>query len=105
RISSRKCLLGAHLFYDQSVAIGTRKSAQDGAKAPDKRCHKNRLILVTLTETTLAPQPARTTRARSGPIAIVDIGSNSIHLVIYESFSRTPAVVHNEKAICAIGRN
>jgi exopolyphosphatase/guanosine-5'-triphosphate,3'-diphosphate pyrophosphatase len=35
----------------------------------------------------------------------VDIGSNSVRLVIYESFTRTPAVLHNEKAICAIGRN
>jgi exopolyphosphatase/guanosine-5'-triphosphate,3'-diphosphate pyrophosphatase len=38
-------------------------------------------------------------------MAVVDIGSNSVRLVIYESFSRTPAVVHNEKAICAIGRD
>lgn len=40
-----------------------------------------------------------------GPLAIVDIGSNSVRLVIYEGATRTPAVVHNEKAICAIGRN
>src|SRR5690242_10125274 len=52
-----------------------------------------------------APIAARGGRARSSPIAIVDIGSNSVRLVVYESFSRTPAVVHNEKAICAIGRN
>lgn len=52
-----------------------------------------------------ASQPQRTQRAKSGPIAIVDIGSNSVRLVIYESISRTPSVVHNEKAICAIGRN
>jgi exopolyphosphatase/guanosine-5'-triphosphate,3'-diphosphate pyrophosphatase len=38
-------------------------------------------------------------------VAIVDIGSNSVRLVIYESFSRIPAMVHNEKAVCAIGRN
>ena len=37
--------------------------------------------------------------------AVVDLGSNSVRLVIYESFSRTPAVIHNEKAICAIGRD
>ncbi|MGH6871285.1 MAG: hypothetical protein ACREHE_07250 [Rhizomicrobium sp.] len=43
-------------------------------------------------------------RHARGQVAIVDIGSNSVRLVIYESFSRTPAVVHNEKAICAIGR-
>jgi exopolyphosphatase/guanosine-5'-triphosphate,3'-diphosphate pyrophosphatase len=43
-------------------------------------------------------------RNARGPVAIVDIGSNSVRLVIYESFSRIPAVIHNEKAICAIGR-
>lgn len=48
---------------------------------------------------------ARAARSCSGPLAIVDIGSNSIRLVIYENISRAPAVVHNEKAICAIGRN
>lgn len=49
--------------------------------------------------------PVRASRGRSEPLAVVDIGSNSVRLVIYESFSRTPAVVHNEKAICAIGRD
>jgi exopolyphosphatase/guanosine-5'-triphosphate,3'-diphosphate pyrophosphatase len=48
---------------------------------------------------------ARGHRVGSGPVAIVDIGSNSVRLVIYEAFARTPAVVHNEKSICAIGRN
>jgi len=51
------------------------------------------------------PSLTRSTRSRNGPVAIVDIGSNSVRLVIYEAASRTPAVVHNEKAICAIGRN
>jgi exopolyphosphatase/guanosine-5'-triphosphate,3'-diphosphate pyrophosphatase len=62
---------------------------------------------VTLTDIadSTAPQNARNVRGRAGPIAIVDIGSNSVRLVIYESFTRTPAVLHNEKAICAIGRN
>lgn len=47
----------------------------------------------------------RSERTRGSPFAVVDIGSNSVRLVVYESFSRTPAVVHNEKAICAIGRD
>jgi len=51
------------------------------------------------------PSVVHNARGRVGPIAIVDIGSNSVRLVIYESFSRIPAVVHNEKAICAIGRS
>jgi len=40
-----------------------------------------------------------------GPTAIVDIGSNSVRLVVYEGLTRSPFAVHNEKAICAIGRN
>ena len=48
---------------------------------------------------------ARSGSVRGSPFAVVDIGSNSVRLVIYESFSRTPAVAHNEKAICAIGRD
>lgn len=55
--------------------------------------------------TTAIPESIARARARSGPVAIVDIGSNSVRLVIYESFSRIPAMVHNEKAVCAIGRN
>ncbi len=52
-----------------------------------------------------APLPSRATRGKNGPIAIVDIGSNSVRLVIYEQIARAPSIVHNEKAICAIGRN
>jgi exopolyphosphatase/guanosine-5'-triphosphate,3'-diphosphate pyrophosphatase len=40
-----------------------------------------------------------------GPVAIVDIGSNSVRLVIYESQNRIAATLQNEKSICAIGRD
>jgi exopolyphosphatase/guanosine-5'-triphosphate,3'-diphosphate pyrophosphatase len=49
-----------------------------------------------------APRARRSSR---GPIAIVDIGSNSVRIVIYDSQTRTPATLDNEKAICAIGRD
>ncbi|HXJ00096.1 MAG TPA: Ppx/GppA phosphatase family protein [Micropepsaceae bacterium] len=42
---------------------------------------------------------------RYQPFAVVDIGSNSVRLVIYEGPWRHAAALHNEKAICAIGRN
>jgi exopolyphosphatase/guanosine-5'-triphosphate,3'-diphosphate pyrophosphatase len=45
-----------------------------------------------------APQRAE------GRIAIVDIGSNSVRFVVFESLSRTAHTVHNEKTICSIGR-
>ena len=40
-----------------------------------------------------------------GPVAIVDIGSNSVRLVVYEAASRIAATLQNEKVICAIGRD
>ncbi|MBV8978436.1 MAG: Ppx/GppA family phosphatase [Alphaproteobacteria bacterium] len=39
------------------------------------------------------------------PVAVVDIGSNSVRLVVYEGLTRAPATIHNEKSICAIGRD
>ena len=50
---------------------------------------------------TLSPRAAD---AR-GPVAIVDIGSNSVRLVVYENQNRNAATLQNEKAICAIGRD
>src|SRR5215469_14956544 len=40
-----------------------------------------------------------------GPAAIVDIGSNSVRLVIYENQNRNAATWQNEKVICGIGRD
>jgi exopolyphosphatase/guanosine-5'-triphosphate,3'-diphosphate pyrophosphatase len=39
------------------------------------------------------------------PVAIVDIGSNSVRLVVYEGECRTAATLQNEKSICGIGRD
>ncbi len=37
-------------------------------------------------------------------IAIVDIGSNSIRMVVYDGLNRTPVAIFNEKAVCALGQ-
>ncbi|SHO65695.1 exopolyphosphatase / guanosine-5'-triphosphate,3'-diphosphate pyrophosphatase [Pseudoxanthobacter soli DSM 19599] len=39
-----------------------------------------------------------------GPIAVIDIGSNSVRLVIYERLSRSPTVLFNEKVLAGLGR-
>lgn len=36
---------------------------------------------------------------------VIDIGSNSVRLVVFEAASRNPVTLFNEKSICAIGRN
>ncbi|MGO9007908.1 MAG: exopolyphosphatase [Beijerinckiaceae bacterium] len=38
------------------------------------------------------------------PIAIVDIGSNSVRLVVYDGLGRAPTPIFNEKALCALGQ-
>ncbi len=38
------------------------------------------------------------------PVAVVDIGSNSVRLMVYDGLRRSPAPLFNEKAICALGR-
>ncbi|HZM07128.1 MAG TPA: exopolyphosphatase, partial [Methylocella sp.] len=37
-------------------------------------------------------------------VAIVDVGSNSIRLVVYECLSRAPRPIFNEKSLCALGK-
>lgn len=37
-------------------------------------------------------------------VGVVDIGSNSIRLVVYDRLARTPLPVFNERVICGIGR-
>ncbi|MDX2074032.1 MAG: Ppx/GppA family phosphatase [Alphaproteobacteria bacterium] len=39
-----------------------------------------------------------------GRIAIVDIGSNSIRLVVYDQQKRSPVSIYNEKVMCGLGR-
>src|SRR5437588_4550749 len=38
------------------------------------------------------------------PIAVIDIGSNSVRLVIYEGLTRSPTPIFNEKTLCGLGR-
>jgi exopolyphosphatase/guanosine-5'-triphosphate,3'-diphosphate pyrophosphatase len=38
------------------------------------------------------------------PHGIVDIGSNSVRLVVYRGLARTPLPIYNEKATCALGK-
>lgn len=38
------------------------------------------------------------------PVAIIDIGSNSVRLVAYEALTRAPTPTFNEKVLCGLGR-
>jgi exopolyphosphatase/guanosine-5'-triphosphate,3'-diphosphate pyrophosphatase len=38
------------------------------------------------------------------PLGVIDIGSNSVRLVVYEGAVRSPAPLFNEKVLCGLGR-
>ena len=38
------------------------------------------------------------------PVSVVDIGSNSVRLVVYEGIVRSPTVLFNEKILCGLGK-
>jgi exopolyphosphatase/guanosine-5'-triphosphate,3'-diphosphate pyrophosphatase len=42
--------------------------------------------------------------SQGAPIATIDIGSNSVRLVVYEGLTRSPTPIFNEKAMCGLGR-
>jgi exopolyphosphatase/guanosine-5'-triphosphate,3'-diphosphate pyrophosphatase len=42
--------------------------------------------------------------ANSTPISVIDIGSNSVRLVVFERLARAPTQLFNEKALCGLGR-
>lgn len=52
-----------------------------------------------------APMTTLANAASVGRIAIIDIGSNSIRLVVFDGLRRTPIPVFNEKVLCGLGRS
>jgi exopolyphosphatase/guanosine-5'-triphosphate,3'-diphosphate pyrophosphatase len=48
--------------------------------------------------------PVDKARLGGGRVGIIDVGSNSIRLVVYERASRAPLPVFNEKVLCGLAR-
>lgn len=44
-------------------------------------------------------------RSELEPIGVIDIGSNSVRLVVYEGAVRSPTPIFNEKVLCGLGRS
>ena len=42
--------------------------------------------------------------AHGPPVGVIDIGSNSVRLVVYEGLTRSPTPIFNEKTLCGLGR-
>jgi exopolyphosphatase/guanosine-5'-triphosphate,3'-diphosphate pyrophosphatase len=47
---------------------------------------------------------AATADSPKGLIAIIDVGSNSVRMVVYHALKRVPLPIFNEKYMCALGR-
>jgi exopolyphosphatase/guanosine-5'-triphosphate,3'-diphosphate pyrophosphatase len=59
-----------------------------------------------VTDTAVLDRPAAAVRhARAAKSAIIDIGSNSIRLVVYGGPARIPATMFNEKIMAGLGRS
>lgn len=46
----------------------------------------------------------RTQPPKYKPVAVVDIGSNSVRLVVYDGLRRSPTPIFNEKVLCGLGK-
>jgi exopolyphosphatase / guanosine-5'-triphosphate,3'-diphosphate pyrophosphatase len=46
----------------------------------------------------------RTQPPKDRPVAVVDIGSNSVRLVVYDGLRRSPYPLFNEKILCGLGK-
>ncbi len=49
-------------------------------------------------------RPAQGRLTGREPVSVVDIGSNSVRLVVYEGVVRAPTVLFNEKILCGLGK-
>ena len=49
------------------------------------------------------PLAAQGRVAGRGPVAVIDIGSNSVRLVVYERLARSPTPLFNEKILAGLG--
>src|SRR5271165_4302021 len=53
---------------------------------------------------TLDPPDAQGRLDHGPPVAVIDIGSNSVRLVVYEGLTRSPTPIFNEKVLAGLGR-
>ena len=52
----------------------------------------------------LRPHLSKHRRSKEKTVGVIDIGSNSVRLVVYEELTRSLAPIFNEKVLCGLGR-
>lgn len=51
-----------------------------------------------------APRAVTTDPRGPGRVAVIDVGSNSVRLVVFDGIARSPAQFFNEKVLCGLGK-
>ena len=98
--AGRRAVQRPQILHDKSESVGTWQVAQ-GFVAPQPHAPRER---------ELEADAARAGRSAQGrldhgpPIAVIDIGSNSVRLVVYEGLTRSPTPIFNEKVLAGLGR-
>ena len=88
--SKRSASNGKHAASQRAGALRKKPG-----KSQDKRSLKKKS----------APIEAAQGRLDHGPaVAVIDIGSNSVRLVVYEGLARSPTPIFNEKVLAGLGR-
>jgi exopolyphosphatase/guanosine-5'-triphosphate,3'-diphosphate pyrophosphatase len=72
------------------------------SKSPALEIFSNEFRKADVRQVAIGPAPGRLEVGE--PLAIVDVGSNSVRLVAYEGLTRAPTPIFNEKVLCALGR-
>ena len=96
RAARRRRFHGAHLFHDESESVRPRKRAQAGRR-PGEVAYCGRWL-----NSRVCVEEAVGAEARYG---VIDIGSNSIRMVVFEGLRRVPLPMFNERILCGLGRN
>ena len=92
----------------KSAKRASRENVADLQTAtPDGHERKARLSSQTPPHSLITPAllPANGRLGHLEPIGVIDIGSNSVRLVVYEGLSRSPTPLFNEKILCGLGKS
>src|SRR5665213_2415646 len=77
-----------------------RPGARTASRRTDRAPERDRRRLITARTDSMPYRPP----AEAPRCAVVDLGSNSVRLVVYEGRSRNPVAIFNEKAVLRLGR-
>ena len=88
----------AQLLHDQSESVRPWKVAQGIFAAPPHAPQRSASSRHKRVDAVKRP------RKRDPSVAVIDIGSNSVRLVVYEAMARSLITIFNEKALCGLGR-